>query len=77
MTKTEWVCKFKSKLIDLMNRQHVSQRELARRSNLSVSRINDYINGRSIPSAYAVINISYALGINISELIDFDERIHK
>jgi transcriptional regulator with XRE-family HTH domain len=53
----------------------MSQAQLARDSGLSVSRISDYINKFSTPTIFALINIAYALDMELSELADFDERI--
>ena len=77
MTQKEWLNKFSNRLTSMMNVRHISQNQLARESNISVSRINDYVNGRSVPSVYALINLAYTLDTTVSELADFNERIRK
>lgn len=77
MKQNEWQDKFKNNLIEVMRDRGFSQNRLARVSGLSSSRINDYVNGRAVPTVYAVTNIAYALGTTPGKLIDFNERIHK
>jgi transcriptional regulator with XRE-family HTH domain len=55
----------------------VSQNRLARNCGLSTSRINSYVSGEAIPSVHALINMAYALDLNVGNLVDFDERITK
>lgn len=75
MTQEEWRQRFKSRLSELLNRRSMNQTDLARSSGLSVSRISDYMNMKTTPTIFAIINIAYALDTSISELIDFDRRI--
>ena len=75
VTQLEWREQFSKRLVDILRTQNVNQSKLARDSGLSASRISDYINKRAAPTIFAVINISYALNVSVSDLIDFDERI--
>ena len=75
MTQLEWRNIFANNLLEILDEQGLSQAQLARDAGLSVSRINDYINQKATPSIFAVINMAYALDMEVSELIDFDERI--
>ena len=75
MTQREWQDKFRNKLISVMRDRNVGQNQLARRSGLSTSRISDYVNGRAVPSVYAIVNMAYALDVSTNELADFNERI--
>ena len=75
MTQEEWRYRFKVRLSELLNERNMNQTALARSSGLSVSRISDYMNMKSTPTIFAIINIAYALDTSISELIDFDRRI--
>lgn len=75
MTQVEWRNIFADNLAGILNEQGVSQAQLARDAGLSVSRINDYINKNATPTIFAIINIAYALDIDINDLVDFDERI--
>jgi transcriptional regulator with XRE-family HTH domain len=75
MTQTQWRNVFGDNLADILRDKGMSQAQLARDSGLSVSRISDYINKFSTPTIFALINIAYALDMELSELADFDERI--
>ena len=75
MTQTEWKEIFANNLIDLLNERGMSQRQLAIDSGVSNAMISEYINRMRMPGIAAVINIAYALDVDISELVDFDERI--
>lgn len=76
MTQNEWRRIFSNNLMDILDEKGMSQSHLARDTGLSISRISDYINERSTPTIFAIINIAYALDMDISELVDFDERIY-
>ena len=75
MTQTEWRNIFADNLACILEDAGMSQAQLAREAGLSVSRINDYINKNATPTIFAVINIAYALDMDVSELVDFDDRI--
>jgi transcriptional regulator with XRE-family HTH domain len=75
MRQTEWKRIFGDNLVGILEEKGMSQRQLARDSGVSVSMINDYINGQRIPSVIAAINMAYALDMEVSELVDFDERV--
>lgn len=76
MTKAEWQERFRSRLASIMNDRCLSPYRLASVSGLSRSRLSDYMNGRVVPSPYAIVNIAYALDVSINDLVDFDERIY-
>ena len=75
MTQVEWSRKFRDRLCDALKKNHMNQSQLAKASGLSVSRISDYINMKVVPTIFAVINIAAVLNMNVSDLIDFDDRI--
>lgn len=75
MTQIEWKNIFGDNLAAILEEKGISQARLARDAGMSVSRINDYINKNATPSIFAIINIAYALDIDVGELVDFDERI--
>ena len=75
MTQTEWRRIFSNNLVDILREKGMSQAQLARDSGLSVSRISDYINTNATPTIFAIINMAYALDIDVNELVDFDDRI--
>lgn len=77
MTQKEWSDIFASNLIDILEEKGMTQAQLARDADLSKSRINDYINGNVMPSLPAAINMAYALDMEISDLVDFGERVSR
>ena len=75
MTQEEWKDIFGGNLVSILQEQDMTQNELAKKTGLSTSRISDYIHGFSAPSVFAIINMAYALGVDINEFIDFEETI--
>lgn len=75
MTELEWLDIFGDNLQDILKDQNISQRELSNKTGLSEASISNYINKRRVPSLKALINISYALNFDVSDLIDFGEII--
>lgn len=75
MTQTDWRDTFAGNLVDVLKDRGMTQTQLAQDSGLSVSRISDYINKRATPTIFALINMAYALDMDVCELVDFDERI--
>lgn len=75
MTQLDWRRTFSNNLVDILQEKGMSQSQLARDAGLSVSRISDYINMHATPTVFAIINMAYALDMDVSELIDFDDRI--
>lgn len=75
MTETEWLDIFTSNLIEMMHEKGYTQRDLADATGLSEGTISNYINKRQIPGVRAIVNISYELDCDVSDLIDFGDRI--
>ena len=75
MTQAEWRNVFGNNLVAILQEKGMSQVELALDTGISTGRISEYINEKTTPSIYALINIAYALDMDVSELVDFDERI--
>lgn len=75
MTREEWKNIFGDNLNSILQERGMSQRQLSIDSGVSQAMISDYINKRQIPGLQAAINMAYALDIDVSDLIDFDERI--
>ena len=66
---------FGDNLVDILAEKKMTQKELAAKTGLSSGSISAYINGTTPPSYKAIINISYALDIDIMDLIDFGDMI--
>ena len=75
MSELEWLDIFGDNLRDMLIDAHMSQRELAEISCLAESTISSYIHKQKKPSLKSIINISYALDCDVSELIDFGDKI--
>lgn len=75
MTLRDWTENFGDVLTELMKERDMTQQELAKESGLSIGSINSYIHKQSPPGIKAIINLSYALDVDIAELIDFGDTI--
>lgn len=75
MTLKEWTGIFGDNLLDLMEEKHMTQRELAKISGVALGSINSYIQKQSPPGIKAILNISYALDVDLNELLDFGDTI--
>ena len=75
MTIKEWTEIFGDNLSDLMEERNITQRELSKLSGVSIGAINAYMQKQSPPGIKAILNLSYALDVDLSELIDFGDTI--
>ena len=75
MNEAEWRRDFARKLKAKMNEQGLSVRELGRRADVAPTTISGYLNLRYMPSVRGVVNITHALGCDITELMDASELI--
>lgn len=75
MTKEQWKETFANNLVDILEEKGMTQIQLAMDSDIPKSQISEYINGNTIPSLPAAINMAYALDMEVSELVDFGERV--
>lgn len=60
---------FVKNLVQMMRREDISQRELARRANLSDVAVSRYVKGIRFPNSKAMIELSKALKCSIEDLI--------
>lgn len=75
MFEQEWLNIFADNLAYIMQEYKLSQSDIAEETGVSISTVNKYLNKKQVPGIKFVINLSYALGLDINGLIDFDERI--
>lgn len=75
MTEFEWLDIFAGNLHELMQERGYSQGDLADDSGLDQATISRYLNRRRIPTVRAIVNLAHTLDCDISELIDFGDRI--
>lgn len=75
MTLKDWTENFGDVLSELMEEREMTQQELAKESGISIGSINAYVNKQSPPGIKAILNLAYALDVDIIELIDFGDTI--
>ena len=75
MTEQEWRRKFAIKLSILIRRSNITRRALADKALISEASLSYYLSCKKSPNFRAIINLAYALGCSIEELIFFGERI--
>lgn len=67
LTDEEWGRSFKTRLRKIMDRNMITQEELAERLGLSRRTINRYVNGETVPTALMLNKISRALKCPLDE----------
>lgn len=75
MTHSEWKNIFGDNLLTILREKRISQKDLSRDSGVSMGMVSDYVNKLTAPNIFAVINMAYALDVEIDELIDFGDCI--
>ena len=61
---------FTKNLVRIMRREDTSQRELARRANLSDAAVSRYVQGKRFPRSKAMVELSKALNCSVKDLIE-------
>lgn len=77
MDEYELLDDFSEGLKSQMQIKKISQRELARKSRMSVSTINRFLNGERIPNVSSVINLMLALDCDFEDLFTVYDFIEK
>lgn len=75
MSEQEWLDIFGDNLRDILIEKHMSQEDLARICGVTQAAVSGYIHKRKMPGIKTILNMSYALNINLYDLIDFGEPI--
>ena len=75
MTEQEWINIFGDNLKDILQDVEMTQKELADSTGLSECSISRYIHKQMAPSFKAIVNIAYVLDCDISDLVDFGDKI--
>ena len=75
MSEVEWLNIFGDNLAGCLKDFGLTQKDLAEMTGLSESTISNYIHKRQMPTIKAILAISYALDISVTELIDFGDKI--
>lgn len=71
LSDDEWNFEFRMRLLQIMNRNFISQKELASQVGISEVMISRYINGHCIPSARILDKIINVLNSSYDELFYF------
>lgn len=75
MTEQDWLDAFGDNLAEMLFELGMTQQELANRTGLAKSTISDYIHKVKLPGIRAIVNIAYALDVDVNELVDFGDTI--
>lgn len=75
MTYSEWSETFSDNLKSFMKEKNISVTELANEIGLSHQCIYGYLQKRYIPNAVVILNIAHVLDCDVSDLIDFGDRV--
>lgn len=75
MSEVEWMEIFANNLVNILEEENMTQKELADAIGITKSAISKYINKQRMPSLKNIINMSDVLNISIDELIYFGDVI--
>ena len=75
MSEMEWLIIFGDNIKSILYDYNMTQQELADAAGISNSNLSRYINKQQMPSVRTILNLSYALNCDVSELMDFGEPI--
>lgn len=75
MTEAEWLNIFSRNLQEYLVDYGANQSDFAEDTGLSQQAISNYVNGKQIPTLRAIINMAYALNVDLNDFIDFGDRI--
>ena len=75
MSENQWLHMFGDNLKCLLYEANMTQRELAKELEITESAVSRYISGERMPSIFTIINISYILDCDVSEMVDFGSPI--
>lgn len=75
MSEQQWLDIFADNLRDKIIEYGATQTEFAEDCGLSKSTISRYLRGETVPSIFALVNMSHVLACSIDELADFGARI--
>ena len=75
MSEQQWLDIFADNLRDKILEYGATQAEFAEDCGLAKSTICRYLNGQTVPSIFALVNMSHVLGCSIDELADFGQRV--
>jgi transcriptional regulator with XRE-family HTH domain len=65
----DWRRTFRTRLQELLEERHMTQKQLAEEIYVSRAAVSSYMSGARVPSVPTLINIAHALGCRISDLV--------
>lgn len=71
LSEEEWRAEFGRRLRKRVEEQHITQKELSERTDISEAMLAKYRNGKSTPSTYVITKLARALECTTAELINF------
>lgn len=72
MTEKEMLLELGENIKSCMEDANMTQRELANEIGVTEATISYYLRGERMPSLTNIVNIAYALGFGIDEIVNFD-----
>lgn len=75
MSEVELIDIFAGNLESMIREVGISQRELAKESNLYEGTISRYLSGQRLPTVKALVNLCYALNCETNDLLPTYELI--
>lgn len=66
-----WMRRFRDNLFYLLGKEKLTVKELAERTGISKSTIEQWLYSDVCPSAYNVVKIARGLGLPITDVIDY------
>lgn len=69
ISEVEFIDIFADNLRDIMYEMDISEGELARRTGMTRAAISRYLNKKRMPTLKALVNLSYVLCVQVTDLI--------
>lgn len=76
MSEVEWMKIFGENLKEMLEDANMTQQELADATGISQATISKYIKGTQMPTAKAIVNITYELSCEMYDLVDFGDKVY-
>ena len=69
LTKDEFKEEFGKRLNSIMKKLHITQKALSEATGINLVTLNNYVNGRSVPTSYCAYKLAKVLGCSIEDLL--------
>ena len=71
LTETDWMTEFSTRLKKRMRQAGMNQAMLSEEAGVSQKSVSNYLAGKTLPNAYALMRIARALEVSVAELCEF------